>query len=297
MRTALLPPLPREHGTWAMLYAPLLIGLASGRAGGANHPLHAVPVFLLVLAATSAFLAQAIARALPRPGAPARAARLAWAILYAAVAALAGLVLIARLGYRDLVPIAAIAGAALAVDSFRLSPAAGGPRTARAGREILAAAVFSLAAAAGAVIARGGLDRHGVALWLLSTLFFTSSVFTVRAWIDGGRIARRAAAGRTMAGGVDQGDGGPPRPGGRALVSYHLAMAAFLAGVLIGMGAASERAGVQGLWWTAAFAPPVARAFHARYASLRVHPALRTVGFMELGWTLLFTATMVASLR
>jgi len=53
-------PVPHEHGSWVVLYAPLLIGLL---AGGRPSPAAAI---LLTLAATGAFLARNAAGLLVR---------------------------------------------------------------------------------------------------------------------------------------------------------------------------------------------------------------------------------------
>ena len=88
------PPLPREHGAWAMLYLPLVLGVIVA------WPVPLVPGSLLVASTTAAYLAQHAAGVLlRRRGAPGTGV---WLALYGAVAVLSGAALILGFGLRDL---------------------------------------------------------------------------------------------------------------------------------------------------------------------------------------------------
>ena len=71
--------MPREHGSWAVLIAPVLLGLCA--AGGAN----AAAAGLFCLGALGVFLARPALLALLRPAPDPRARK--WLIGYAAAAA------------------------------------------------------------------------------------------------------------------------------------------------------------------------------------------------------------------
>ena len=76
------PPLPREHGAWVMLLAPLGAGLV------AAGPVSPLPAVALVVAAIAAFLTQNAAALLLRPRAP--RTLIPWLGIYVGVLALPG---------------------------------------------------------------------------------------------------------------------------------------------------------------------------------------------------------------
>ncbi len=91
------PPLPREHGAWMMLYAPLVTGLVAFRV----EPLVAT---LLIGVVTAVFFGQnALGLWLRGRGA---AGNLAWLVSFALVGTAAGAALLFHLGLWRLLPLA-----------------------------------------------------------------------------------------------------------------------------------------------------------------------------------------------
>jgi YwiC-like protein len=175
--------LPKEHGTWAMLLVPWVVGWGVARA-------FPVSELLLLIAAVSVFLAHThlvtwrrlsvIGRA---DTAEARAER-RLVLVFGVIGVVAGLPLVA--GPVELLLLAVIAGA-LVVTSLALV----GRRVDRAlPGQLLAATGLSLTAPAAYWVARGALGRVALGLWLLNVAFFLWAVFYVKLKIDA--RARRA---------------------------------------------------------------------------------------------------------
>lgn len=193
--------LPREHGTWAMLLAPWIVGV--GVTGGlrANH-------VLLLVAALAFFLAQhhltawwrAVTGARADPVAAAVAGRLV--LLSGGAGLLATLPLAIRIGVAPLLPYALAAvvltGATLWLVARRLDHLLPG--------QLLAAVGLPLTAPAAWTVTHGRVDRVALALWLLDAAFFVGAVLYVRLKIEArtrrGRLgtlrARLAFAGGTL---------------------------------------------------------------------------------------------------
>jgi hypothetical protein len=179
VRTAALKDvLPKEHGTWAMLLVPWLVGIGVGRRAGA-------PEVLLLVAMLLAFLAQhqlATWLRRRRPGNPDptsadRARGLGVALL--ALAALAGIPALARVGP----PLLVLGGMAGALAGAALLPVQRRRERALPG-QVLAAIALPLGAAAGHAVARGALTPVAWQLWAISALFFLGGVLYVRLKIE-----------------------------------------------------------------------------------------------------------------
>ena len=164
----LAPPLPREHGAWAWLLLPLVVGGAA--AGSANAPL-----LLLAAGSLAAYLARAPLEMAPRRPAQ-RRAYLAWAALYGVAALLTLAPLLLYYQRWGLLPLGAM-GSAIALPvllSRRLR------YRWRAQGELLVVAGLSLLAPAAYHAAGGDLDGQAAALWLLPALYGAGSIFYVR---------------------------------------------------------------------------------------------------------------------
>ncbi len=188
-QTELPPPvtrlLPREHGTWAMLLVPWVVGC--GVAGRVT-----VEALLLLVAAVSLYLGHGqllswyrqhlMARPDPRALAGARRALIGFTVMGLVAAA----PLAARAGFARLSLLAALAAVLTAV-SLRLVAR----RVAHAlPGQLLAALGLSLAAPAAYEVVAHGPARTALALWLLDAAFFVWAVFYVRLQIEA--RARRA---------------------------------------------------------------------------------------------------------
>lgn len=163
--------LPREHGAWAMLYVPLVTGVLVAW----SFPLR---VLLFVLSATFLFVARESSvswwRAYRRG--EHRADALERLIIYLGLAGLsiAPLVFIDRLYL--LAPLGLAALLLLAVNTEQAARRE--DRTIFG--ELLAIAGLTMTAPAAHYVALGELQPAAFWLWLLSALYFVSSVFYVR---------------------------------------------------------------------------------------------------------------------
>lgn len=163
--------LPKEHGAWAMLYVPLVVGLlVAGR-----FPLRVV---LLLLSATFLFIGReslsAWWRAFRRRRSAGDAKRLTLVYISLAVLFAAPLVLFYRLYL--LIPFGLLTAALLGTNAeqsaLRKDRSTVG--------EIMAIIGLAGSAAASHYVALGDFRITALWLWLLSALYFASSVFFVK---------------------------------------------------------------------------------------------------------------------
>lgn len=171
--------LPREHGTWAMLLVPWVVGCGVARVFGLRE-------VVLLVATLAFFLAETQARAWlklrvsARPD-PAAIARVRGrALAFAAVGAAAGLALLA-VWRRDALLLFGLAGVLLAAASVALVRRR---RDRGLGGQVLAAAGFSLTAPLAWYVARGTLEAVALELWLVNALFFLAAVSYVQLKIE-----------------------------------------------------------------------------------------------------------------
>ena len=171
-------PLPREHGGWAMLLAPLIIGWGVGARAGANN----LAAFLLCLAALTFYLTRpALLQWLRWRNRPARREEarvmLQWAIVFGSIAALLGILVLVGWQRWQLLILSAPAFAlmilwlTLALRRQQMSETA----------ELAGIAGLSIGAPAVAYTASG--QWHGtlfIALWALSFAYFGGTVFYIR---------------------------------------------------------------------------------------------------------------------
>ena len=254
------PPLPREHGTWAWLLLPLIVG--AGVAGHAN-----LPVVLLGMSTVFGFLARTPLELAFRRSAD-RLAHGAWAALFGAIAAGSAVALLAHYERWWLLPlgIPVIAGPIVVMSSrslrFRW----------RDFGELLVVASFAALAPAAHYAAVGSLKGTGLSLWLLSALYGGSSVFYIRMLLD-----RR----------------GPSSDGARperklAVLVYHITLVA-LVGLTILAGDAPPLVAVS-------FAPLLAKVV---YRTVRPpdHLDIPKTGLFEASQAALFAILLVVTYR
>lgn len=179
-------PLPREHGSWVMLFVAFLAGAITGGWSWALPP--------YLLAALALFTVRRPLAALVRGAAPAAEERrraLGWVVRFGAAGALAGLVLLAFHLWL-MIPLGVIAAALLGVDLLRAA------RTARPtfASEVAGAVGIALVAPGAYYAATGRLDGAAPALWIACALHFVSGVYHIRMRVRWVKVPPRGAAER-----------------------------------------------------------------------------------------------------
>lgn len=166
-------PIPREHGTWAMIYIPMVIALASA-------PLIKGDFLVLIVAITSMFFLQNPLSTTIRLHANGNSTSMiknnsSWITFYIAIALACGGYLFLR-GFTFLVLFLALFVLLLAVHLILQT------RRQHHGKlsQLLAIAGLTSTALATRAILIGHIDQKGFLLWLLCFLFFSSSVFYVK---------------------------------------------------------------------------------------------------------------------
>ncbi|MDW8240918.1 MAG: YwiC-like family protein [Acidobacteriota bacterium] len=246
--------LPKEHGAWAMLYVPFLIGiLVAGRVS--------LPVLLLLLAVSCLFIARE--SLLPwwrarRRGQRADAAR-RMMLIYLTLAALFGAPLLFYFHLWKLVWLGVPVLILLAVNAEQA--------TRREDRtilgEILAIIGLTTTAPAAHYVAGGAWQPTALWLWALNAFYFTSSVFYVR-WRVLSAHARHAEE--------------------REQIKWHCAL--YHSFLVVALGVLALTGNIS-LFVLLAFAPAVGRAF---WYLLRPTAALSLprIGVLEIVYSTIF---------
>src|SRR5215216_789588 len=255
--------LPKEHGAWAMLYVPLVVGVLVAGA-------FSLRVLALTLSASFLFIAResylAWWRARSRGQAQPEARRRM--LIYLGLAALFGapLVLISKLFL-----LAPFGLATLGLLIFNARQAV--RREDRTiGGEIMAIAGLTLAAPAAYYTARGRFDSTALWLWALCALYFASSVFYVKLRVYS--VARRRELER--------------RVSWRSCALYHAFLLAGLVALFF--------QGSFNLSILIAFFPVLARSFW-QMANPAEKLNLRRVGVLELVYSLVFLIFITLTFR
>jgi hypothetical protein len=253
--------LPKEHGAWAMLYVPFVLGLLV--AGQLSWP---VP--LLLLATTAVFISRESLLVWWRARQRGRAAQKEGQLLalYFALAALSGvpLLLVWRLYW--LVPLGLIGLLLLIVNGKQ-----GAQLEERSlGNELLAIGGLTLTAPAAYYAASGLWDDTALWLWLLSALYFASSVFYIKLRVY--RLNPRKQ--------VEQ------RRAWRSCALYH----AFLLAALLALWLTANLS----LFAVIAFAPVLARTAWSLFKPV-TQVNLRRAGFLEIGYSIIFLVCLTLS--
>jgi len=172
MNRLLTPPMPREHGSWAMLIVPLLIGLAVAPAW------HSRAIGVIV-AALGMFLARfplaTLVKTRRRQGGD-RAMLGVWSAIYGGLTALSGGWLIVVQGLVWLAPFGVLSGLLLV---FHLWLVARRQELSLVG-ELIGIGGLALGAPLAYYAASGHLDRSAAMLWLVNALYFGGTVFYIR---------------------------------------------------------------------------------------------------------------------
>ncbi|MBI4305336.1 MAG: YwiC-like family protein, partial [Chloroflexi bacterium] len=166
--------IPREHGAWAMLLVPFVIGTAVGPGFGWQSLLFLIS--MLAFFAARYPLTLLVKRTRANGRAERRGELLAWMLAYGGVGLVAGAPLVFYYGRILLVPLAIVFALLVLVQLYlgtrRLDRTAQG--------ELFAIAGLSLAAPAAYYAGGLPLDANAAWLWLLSFLYSASSVFYVK---------------------------------------------------------------------------------------------------------------------
>ncbi len=258
------PPIPREHGAWAMLYTPFLVTcLVVNR--------WEMRIAFLAIALTSLFFAHEpllILAGMKRGGRTDERSgyALGWLFGYTGIAAVAAAPLIFHHGLWLLAPFGMAAVASLSVHAWMIYA-----RSERSfAAELMSILGLTSVAAVTDYVIQGTFDRRALLLWLLNALYFISSIFYVKMLVS--RFSRKGDA--------------------RALVwlcgTYHGILL-----IIVGMFAWLQ-------WMPAmvvlAFVPIVIRALWGmNVQGIRLN--LRRVGFAEVVLTLLFLVLLITGFR
>lgn len=263
------PPVPREHGAWAIVYAPVLIGAS------ASPQFRWWAAALLLLGITGLYLARnAASLAIRRRD----RAMLAWAAAYGTCGAAGILPLLAATHRLDLLQVGAIAAILFAAHAA-LSAVRGPVRFDRTmGGELLGVCGLTLTGPAAYIAGGGHPGPDAWRLWALCALFFGSGVVYVKTAMAAASAARAAGIATAL-----------PLPlpmrilVGRAHIAYHMCMA-----VSMYLGARAL-GGVPGAMVAVAFIPALVRAASG-WAGLQAGmPRFREVGRRETVLAVWFT--------
>jgi hypothetical protein len=168
MASRFKPPLPKEHGSWAMLALPLLIGLDIASSWRWQSLLAVVAVVGLFLVR---YPLETMIKTKKRTS-----MLMAWSTIYAGLAIFAGswLIVIDRLFW--LIPIGLI-GATLVLFRWRLAMRR---QEMSAIGELSGIATLALGAPIVYYAASGQLDWSALVLWLINSLYFGGTVFYIK---------------------------------------------------------------------------------------------------------------------
>lgn len=168
-------PVPREHGTWAMLYAPIICAAVSAWIIDAR-------LILFLISTTAAFFLREpletwIRFQMRGAGDPKRLLQLRnWSIVFLSVSLVASGILIVVWKLWFLPFFASIFGAMLGLHLFWIYRKS----DRRFHAEIAGVIALTSSAPACRYVMIGRIDRISLVLWLLNALFFVSSVFYVK---------------------------------------------------------------------------------------------------------------------
>lgn len=187
------PPVPNDHGGYAMLLVPMLLGFILGTVHGITpntNPPVAFTLFAVSLISLF-FASEPVSVAFrPRAGTAARRRALLWLGIYLLVAGLAGALLLFvwklwELGW-FLAPVAALMLLFLIAVKLRKQRSLGVRLPGIAG--------LTLSAPAAYYVATGSLGTTAWGLWAASAVYFVGTVFNVRTWFEANKQKKGGAA-------------------------------------------------------------------------------------------------------
>jgi hypothetical protein len=255
--------LPKEHGAWAMLYVPFVLGVAV--AGHVNWP-----ILLLLLSTTAIFISRESLlewrRAQARGRDNAEAGRML--LLYLALAAALGAPLILAFKLFWLIPLGLVGAALLLINSEQATRL----EERSMSSEVMAIGGLTLTAPAAYYTTSGQWNVTAFWLWLLSLLYFASSVFYIKL-----RIYRLNPRKQTE-----------QRQAWRSCAVYHSFLITALLALIF--------AGSLSLFAFIAFLPVMARTFWGMFKP-RAQVNLTRAGILEIAYSLFFLICAALSLR
>jgi len=261
LRSAL--KIPKEHGAWAMLYVPFVLGVAV--AGRVNWQ-----VLLLLLSTTAVFISRESllvywrARARGRDAAEAGKTLL----LYLALAAAFGSPLILTFELFWLIPLGLI-GAGLLLINGRQATRMEERATMS---EIMAVGGLTMTAPAAYYAASGRWEMTASWLWLLSALYMASSVFYIKLRVYRLNPRKQTEQRRAL----------------RSCAFYHSFLIVALPALIL--------AGGLGLFALVAFAPVILRTFWGMFKP-KTKVNLTRAGVLEIVYSLVFLVCAALGFR
>lgn len=161
------PPIPREHGAWAILFTGLLIGVAVSGKGGAQS-------LLLVASALFVFLARTPVMGIMRDTSD--FSSWAWAAIYGALSGLFLVPLLLFFKLYLLIPLGIIGcisfGVHLKLQSDNMDRSIPGEMAGIGGLSLVVPAAYYSSS--------GVIGAEGLGLWALTLLYFWGSIFHVK---------------------------------------------------------------------------------------------------------------------
>jgi len=262
------PPVPREHGAWVMLLAPIALGF--GAAGDRTW----TDWLLLPAAASCLFCAREAGGLVLRRRATAATAFWLGAYLLFALALLAPLI---RRGDGVLICIGTLAAGLLAIYSaLRVLPSHKWFDRSRSG-ELLGVLSLTLTGAGAAGLALDKLTNLAWLVWAASAVYFAGGVLHVRMWL--GATHYRKDFNRRSALAVAW-----------PSLTLHLAMMVAAGSLLLMHWRASP-------WLLVAIAPAVVRAVGGYLKLSATLPPMKRVGVTETCLAIWYFAWMIGALR
>ncbi len=251
-------PLPREHGAWVMLYAPLLTGLIVYR-------INTTVSLLMVGLATAAFFAQNALGLLLRE----RGGTTTWRWLgVCSVVIVVCVLVLMELGHWRILPLAIPVLVVLVWQAIQR-------RWTRRQidhsllNEMITVPVLGLGAPAAQIIFSQSFSVNALPLWIAFNLYFLGSVLFVKMLVGATRDASPPPL-RSHRGGVN--------------VGYHVTiLLALIAGVIMPSGRTILLPAIVG------FTPVVLRTLFFWWRMEKRSPALRRVGLIETGIAMWFS--------
>jgi YwiC-like protein len=251
-------PIPREHGTWAMLYVPVAIAFAS-------VPHIKIDFLVLILAMTSLFFLHNPLTTTIRLHANGNSSlmiknHLSWIIFYSAFALVCGGYLLLH-GFTFLLLFVALFVLLVAVHTLMQT------RRQHHGKlsELTAIAGLTSSGLATRGVLIGQIDQEGFLLWLLCFLFFSSSVFYVKM-----RVSRQMH-----------------NKDSTKLISLCVAFHIVLVLVLVTLAIYK----IIPIYTAAAYFPIVIRAFMGTGTSGKIN--LKRIGIAEVVYTIIFAGILI----
>ena len=251
-------PIPREHGTWAMIYVPMAIAFASA-------PLIKFDFLVLILAITSMFFLQNPLATILRLGANGQSTLMvnnysSWISFYTASAVVCGGYLLLR-GFTFLLLFLAFFVFLLLVQLVLKK------RKQHHGKlsELLAIAGLTSTALASRAVLIGQIEQQGVLLWLLCFLFFSSSVFYIKMRVSRHTHNKEATVLTLLC------------------ISFHIVLVLVLVALAIYK--------IIPMFTAVAYFPIVIRAFIGTGSSGKIN--LRRIGIAEVIYTIIFAGILI----